>query len=130
VSILLLDTLTVLWALTEPDSLGSKARKIIESDSNILNISTASLWEIALKLSLGKLNLKISYGELVKEMVQVLGTKIVPIEIAHLEQLLELPFHHRDPFDRLLVVTALSIDCPILSRDKNFDRYAIRRLWD
>lgn len=126
----LLDTHTLLWALTNLDRLSPRVRKLIETDAKVLYLSTASLWEIVIKTSLKKLVLSVPLSDLVQEATQVLGVRIVAVDIPHLEKLLELPFRHRDPFDRLLVATALTLNCPIISRDKDFDRYPVKRVWN
>lgn len=125
----LLDTHTLLWALGNPQALGTKARKLIENESIMLLVSIASFWEIAIKLSLKKLSIKSDFSTLAKESVGELGVKLIPIELGQLEELIQLPYYHRDPFDRILIVTAKAIKCPLLTKDKHFDRYEIEKIW-
>ncbi len=89
----------------------------------------ASLWEIAIKLSTGKLSLDVSYAELAYEKPAAHGIAILPTHLQHLEIVTRLPFHHRDPFDRLLVAQCLAERMAILSNDTALDRYGVERLW-
>ena len=95
---ILLDTHTFLWYLQDSKELSSKAAEILEDPSNTLWLSIASLWEISIKLGLGKLSLQNSFSEL-EEMLQKLKIEVLPITFSDTERYINLPLHHRDPFD-------------------------------
>jgi PIN domain nuclease of toxin-antitoxin system len=126
---LLLDTHVFLWAVNDSPQLGSAARTLIENTENDLFLSVASLWEIAIKLSTGKLRLELPFLELATEKTEQYGVTLLAIAPSHLNLLTTLPFHHRDPFDRLLVAQCLAEGAPLLSRDGALDAYGITRLW-
>ncbi len=92
-------------------------------------LSMASLWEMAIKVSLGKLRLRQSFETLIPEQLQRNGIALLPLEIRHFFPLIHLPFHHRDPFDRLLASQAISEQISLLSADTAFDAYPVKRLW-
>jgi PIN domain nuclease of toxin-antitoxin system len=125
---ILLDTHTFLWYLEDSKQLSSKAAEIIEDPSNTLRLSIASLWEIAIKLGLGKLSLQNSFSEL-EEVLQQLKIEILPITFSDTECYLKLPLHHRDPFDRILVAQAINHSLVLVSRDVAFDAYDLQRVW-
>ncbi len=97
---LLLDTHSFLWFIDGDARLGPAARAAIEDESNEVLLRTASLWEMAIKVSLGKLGLDRPFDELIPEQIESLGIAILSIELSHLSRVVTLPFHHRDPFDR------------------------------
>jgi len=92
-------------------------------------LSVASLWERAIKISIGRLKLEISFPELVEHQVKGNAIELLPIRPAHLDTLATLPFHHRDPFDRLIVAQSLTEGIPVVSRDEALTSYPIHRLW-
>lgn len=92
-------------------------------------MSAASLWEIAIKVSLGKLGMSIAFEEAFPAQLDANEIRILPILPAHLQHVVSLPFHHRDPFDRLLAAQAIAEGLPFVSRDALFDAYGLRRLW-
>jgi PIN domain nuclease of toxin-antitoxin system len=97
---LLLDTHALLWFIGNDPQLGADARRNIKDAAHEKFVSAASLWEIALKLSLAKLKLPRPFSEVFPWQLEVNGFELLPISCAHLNQLAALPFHHRDPFDR------------------------------
>lgn len=125
----LLDTHAFLWFIGGDAKLSSFARAIIETNDTERFISIASLWEIAIKASRGRLTLKLPIPKMVAEHVEGNAIGLLPIEPAHLDTLMTLPFHHRDPFDRLLIAQAQSENLAILSQDSAFDAYPVIRLW-
>jgi PIN domain nuclease of toxin-antitoxin system len=125
---LLLDTHVFLWYLQGYPSLSLEARELLEATENNLYLSIVSFWEIAIKLGLGKLELEYSFQNL-PDVSRQLGIKILPISFEHTERYVDLPLHHRDPFDRMLVAQAIQHSYPLVSRDAMFDAYAIQRLW-
>ncbi|MBD1882483.1 type II toxin-antitoxin system VapC family toxin [Microcoleus vaginatus] len=125
---IILDTHTLLWYLEDSKNLSSKAAEIIEEPSNTLRVSIASLWEISIKLGLGKLSLQNSFSEL-EEVLKQLKIEVLPITFSDTECYLNLPLHHRDPFDRILVAQAINHSLVLVSRDVAFDAYDLQRLW-
>jgi len=126
---LLLDTHTFLWFIAGSDNLSQKARALIEDESNRVYLSAASLWEIAIKVSLGKLNLSEPFETFIPEQLDMNSVELLGISVSHASRVASLPFHHRDPFDRLLAAQALTEDIPILSADEVLDAYGVTRLW-
>lgn len=122
----LLDTHTFLWYLQDSKELSSKAAEVLEEASNALSLSIASLWEISIKLGLGKLTLQNSFSEL-EGVLQQLKIKVLPITFSDTECYLNLPLHHRDPFDRMLIAQAMNHSLVLISRDVAFDAYPIQR---
>ncbi len=104
-------------------------RSLIEDVANSKLVSVVSLWEIAIKNSLGKLPLAKPFGQLIPEQLQRNGFDVLGLTVAHTAKLVELPFHHRDPFDRMIVAQSLSDDLPLVSSDAALDAYGVHRLW-
>ena len=127
--ILLLDTHTLLWFLRDDPSLSASAKTFIEDGQNRKLVSVASCWEIAIKASLGKLELAEPARKLLEREIPENNLEILPITLVHATTVETLPLHHKDPFDRLLIAQALTEQIPVLSVDRNFDLYGIERLW-
>lgn len=125
----LLDTHSFLWFIEGAGQLSADARRWIEDGRNEAWISAAGLWEIAIKVGIGKLTLTEPFADLIPRELAINSIAILPLETRHLERLIELPFHHRDPFDRLLAAQALVEGIRIISGDTILDRYGVRRLW-
>lgn len=125
---LLLDTHVFLWFIMGSPNLSADARALIEDDANRKFISVASLWEIAIKSSIGKLTLSAPFDKLIPQQLSVNGFELLPIELAHLAAVTTLPFHHRDPFDRLLIAQATVEKMPIVTIDSAFEAYSVTRL--
>ena len=126
---ILLDTHAFLWFVMSSPELSPRARALIEDPENDLGLSVASAWEIAIKLSLGKLRLDDKIDTLIVRELESNALTWLCIELPELARVAELPFHHRDPFDRLLAAQCLTQNMPILSRDAAFDAYGVERLW-
>jgi PIN domain nuclease of toxin-antitoxin system len=126
---LLLDTHAFLWFVMGSTNISGKARALIENPANENLISLASLWEMAIKASLGKLILSSPFNELIPQQLSINGIGMLDIRIDHLSLVTRLPFHHRDPFDRLLIAQAITEQVPVVSVDAEFDYYGITRLW-
>jgi len=126
---LLLDTHAFLWFIGGDTALSPYARQLIEDRTNERLLSIASFWEMAIKASLGRLTLTLSFADLVAEHVHGNVIELFEILPPHLDVLTTLPFYHQDPFDRMLIAQSQAANMPILSRDSAFDDYAIRRLW-
>ncbi|MBC7796695.1 MAG: type II toxin-antitoxin system VapC family toxin [Pyrinomonadaceae bacterium] len=125
---LLLDTHTFLWFIAGDTNLSITAQDLINDAANIKFVSTASLWETAIKVSTGKLNLSASFDDLFPTQIESNGFELLQIKISHVSFISKLPFH-RDPFDRLLIAQAIEEKMEIVSIDKVFDNYSVSRLW-
>jgi PIN domain nuclease of toxin-antitoxin system len=119
----LLDTHALLWWLADDNQLGRRARELVEDPGNDVLISMVSLWEIAVKARIGKLQADI--GE-ITGAVQQEGFTLLDIAMTHLLTLAGLPMHHRDPFDHLLIAQAITEDATFISEDRNTARYPVR----
>ena len=124
----LLDTHALIWFLSGDNSLSSKAKKAIESSSSIIFVSIASIWEMAIKVSLDRLDLRMPFAKL-KTEIENNGFQILPITFDDIMVLNELPLHHRDPFDRLLISQAIANHFTIISKDKLFIAYKANLIW-
>ena len=125
---LLLDTHTFLWFIDDSPQLSQQGKALLEAD-NELWLSIASLWEITIKLRLGKLTVGMPIEVLMTEHLTRNAIDILPITVAHLIALSTLPLHHRDPFDRLLIVQAMVEQAHLVSADPAFDAYPVQRVW-
>lgn len=126
---LLLDTHAFLWFIGGNSNLSTKARQAIEKDNNQSFLSIASLWEVAIKVSIDKLNLQLSIPDLVTQQVDDNDIKILKIKPEHLEQVAKLDFHHKDPFDRLIIAQSLVENMTIITKDTKFLSYPVSILW-
>ena len=126
---LLLDTQSLLWFLLDDSRLSRKARESIIDIDVLIFVSPASLWEIAIKISLGKYALPIPYKAFWDEQLMTNNFKLLPISVSHTARVADLPFHHRDPFDRLIIAQSLEERIPLVSSDDMFDHYNVERVW-
>lgn len=126
---ILLDSHSFLWFITGDDRLSDRAKNLITDLSNPVLISVASLWEISIKTGLGKLELSRPFEEFIPEQRALNEIDQLPIELAHLAKRIDLPLHHRDPFDRLIIAQAMVEGLPIISRDAEFQSYSIEIIW-
>jgi PIN domain nuclease of toxin-antitoxin system len=124
----LLDTHALLWFIQGDPQLSNRARGIITTDSNQLHLSVASLWEMTIKLNIGKLTIGHTIDD-IYVLLKQLNIEVLPIAQSDLEQYLTLPLHHRDPFDRLLIAQAISQNLALVSADNAFGAYSIQQLW-
>jgi PIN domain nuclease of toxin-antitoxin system len=125
----LLDTHAVIWALEDPARLGSQAAITLRDKSNLILVSAVTIWELAIKVGLGKLTLNQPYRPWIERAINDLAATVLPITVEYSAAQSSLPLHHRDPFDRMLVAQALVEQIPIVSSDPTFDRYGISRVW-
>ena len=126
---LLLDTQALLWFLLDDRRLSAAAREGIAAEDSQVFISPASLWEIAIKISLGKYELSMPFVAFWEEQLSENEFTLLPISISHAAEVTKLPFHHRDPFDRLIIAQAIVQGIPVASSDEIFDRYGVERVW-
>jgi PIN domain nuclease of toxin-antitoxin system len=124
----LLDTHVLLWLIQGDPQLSVQARTIIADDTNQLNFSVVSIWEIAIKLNIGKLKIEHSIEDIYQLLAQ-LKIEILPIERLDLDRYLTLPLHHRDPFDRLIISQAIDRELILISADGAFEPYPVERIW-
>ena len=125
----LLDTHTLLWIVTDNKKLSAKAKRCFLNKKNGIYLSIASLWEMAIKISLDKLKINQSLSEFCKKHIIGCNIKILEIKVEHLTKLESLKYKHRDPFDRLLVCQSLVENMAIISKDKVFSKYSVKRIW-
>ena len=125
----LLDTHAFLWLITDEDRLSEKARQTFLDTENSLFFSAVSLWEICLKKSLAKISLKDGWFQTIQQELEINTIQWLPIEMTHCAEVTELPFYHRDPFDRMLIAQAIVEEMKLLSRDSPLSNYAIELIW-
>lgn len=125
----LLDTHTLLWSFISPSSISSEAREILAEKSVEVLVSSASAWEIATKVRLGKLPEAEELERRFVEALEEVGYKLVAIDADTALRAGRLVANHGDPFDRILAAQALALDIPILSKDPQLDLFGVRRLW-
>lgn len=125
---LLVDTHAMLWFVSGDDRLSIKARQTIETDDCTCYISMASWWEMAIKCSLGKLQLSKPIDAFMTDRTEE-GFRVLAIDTQHLAPVVHLPFHHRDPIDRLIIAQAICEKIPICTADPHFTAYDIPIIW-
>jgi PIN domain nuclease of toxin-antitoxin system len=126
---LLLDTHAFLWFITTDANLSATAKSLISDPGNEILISPASYWETAIKVSIGKYPLSVPFETFITQGINGNRFRILAIEPGHAAVLTTLPFHHRDPFDRMLVAQAQVERISLVSNDAILDLYGINRLW-
>lgn len=124
----LLDTQILLWIFGESDNLTATATQIIKDQNNSLCVSKVSFWEAAIKVNIGKLTLPFELDVLVQETLSN-NIEIIEIEMSHILKHVNIPLHHRDPFDRLIISQAMVEELPVISSDDKFSLYDIKRVW-
>ncbi len=124
----LLDTHTLLWMQDDNKNLSPLAKRILSDEDSELYISVASFWEITIKLSLVKLELGYTINDLINAC-SISNISIIPIEIAFLNELLILPSFHKDPFDRIIASTAISMNLSIITLDEYLNQYDLNIVW-
>jgi PIN domain nuclease of toxin-antitoxin system len=125
----LLDAHALLWFLAGSTQLSAKALACIQDTTNTVFVSPSTLWEIGIKDSLGKLSLPLPFDHLFPDRLDASNILILPILVQHLHLHRRLPFHHNDPFDRLLIAQGLVEDLTLVSCDSEFAAYGVRLLW-
>ncbi|MEO1217820.1 MAG: type II toxin-antitoxin system VapC family toxin [Bacteroidota bacterium] len=123
-----MDTHVLVWYLAGDKQLSEKALELIEDSSNEIRISLASYWEMSIKINLNKLKLPLPLEDLISlaKEKQILTENITEGQIL---KLADLAYHHKDPFDQLIVVQGMLLNCPVISADKKLDAYEINRIW-
>ncbi|MEL7227846.1 MAG: type II toxin-antitoxin system VapC family toxin [Cyanobacteria bacterium P01_D01_bin.36] len=121
---LLIDTHILLWFINNDPQLNQETKALLQSDTDVA-VSIASLWEISIKVSIGKLTLPDSVENLFPQQLKLNQIDILPIKVTHLQAVSVLPFHHKDPFDRLIIAQALVEKIGLVSVDKVFEAYGV-----
>jgi PIN domain nuclease of toxin-antitoxin system len=123
----LIDTHVLLWGLQNEEKLSRRVQTLLpESD---LWISVASLWEIITKVQVGRLNLPLPVGDYLSAKLKANGVLVLHITFDHVKRVEELPLHHRDPFDRMLIAQSIEENLPIITADPVFKRYTVQVIW-
>ena len=125
----LLDTHTFLWFINNDPALSSTARETIENPVHTIYLSIASIWEMAIKVSLGKLSMPTPFIDFITNQLKSNTMTILAIKTEHISNIIALPFHHRDPFDRLIIAQAQHEGFTIIGNDSAFDAYGVQRIW-
>jgi PIN domain nuclease of toxin-antitoxin system len=126
---ILLDTHTLLWAGSAPAKLTAQARSVIESFSTEVLVSAASAWEIATKVRIGKLPQAAAFSAELPRRLELLGFHPLAVTMEHALRAGQLPGSHKDPFDRMLIAQAQAENLVLISNERVFDAYGIRRIW-
>jgi PIN domain nuclease of toxin-antitoxin system len=125
----LIDTHVLIWWTGETNQLSPLVQDMLADQQTEPVLSMASIWEMQIKISLGKLSLQMDLPTLVETEMSRNRFTLLPIELKHIYKLDDLPLHHKDPFDRLLIAQSMLEKMPIISIDEKFDAYGVQRLW-
>lgn len=123
---LLLDTQVFIWWADQPEKLSPAALSALEDEANELLLSVASVWEMQIKIQLGRLKLSLPLKELVKNQQETNNLTVSSVTLTHVLALDALPFHHKDPFDRLLIAQSIEEDLTLVSADSQFSAYSVK----
>jgi PIN domain nuclease of toxin-antitoxin system len=127
---ILVDTHALIWFAEGDPRLSAESRRLLDDPTgNDLLVSVVSCWEIAVKVSIGKLGVHPSYARFIRTTLRGGGFRLLPVRLKHTVVVASLPLHHRDPFDRMLIAQAISENIPVVSADPAFDAYSIVRVW-
>ena len=124
----ILDTHTLIWFMNGDTNIPANTVDKIKNKNNDCYISIASLWEIAIKISVGKLTLDRPFNDIIPFLIEY-NIEILQINFEHLQKLLTLELIHRDPFDRIIIAQAITQNLTAISRDKNFKFYPVNCIW-
>ena len=125
---LLLDTHTFIWWADQPEKLSPDALSALEDEANELLLSVASVWEMQIKIQLGKLKLSLPLKELIKNQQEANDLTVSPVTLTHVLAVDALPYHHKDPFDRLLIAQSIAEGLTIVTADSQFSAYSVKLL--
>jgi PIN domain nuclease of toxin-antitoxin system len=126
----LIDTHIFIWYIQNSERLPSSVATYINDGRNDIFLSIASVWEMAIKQSTGKLNLGFPFASFIAEQMSINSMELLPLRLDHLEVITTIPFHHRDPFDRILIAQAIQEDIVIISADSIFSSYPVQIIWE
>ena len=125
---LLLDTHIFIWWADQPEKLSNAVLSALEDEANELLLSVASVWEMQIKIQLGKLKLRLPLKALVKNQQETNNLTVLPVTLTHVLAVGDLPFHHKDPFDRLLIAQSIQEDLTLVTADSQFSAYSVKLL--
>ncbi|MCY3977867.1 MAG: type II toxin-antitoxin system VapC family toxin [Chloroflexi bacterium] len=125
----LLDTSAFFWYVSDHQRLSSVAAERMKDPPSIFHLSLVSIWEVAIKFNMGKLDLPLPFDEFVDKTIHSYSLRLLNIQIPHLRRVARMPLHHRDPFDRLLIAQSQVENIPVITSDAAFDSYEIQRVW-
>ena len=125
----LLDTNAFLWFISGSDRLSQNARNIMVDFNNDLVLSTESLWEMAIKTSIGKLELLDSFDRLIPVQLEKHAIDVLSIRLDHISKIIDLELYHRDPFDRLIIAQGITEQIPVITSDAMFAKYPVKVIW-
>ena len=126
---ILLDTQVLLWSISGDRQLSEQGRSVFLEPKNNLYFSMAGYWEIAIKVSIGKLELDNQWPGIIDKEMRSNFIKFIPVTQKHCNLLSKLPFHHRDPFDRMLIAQAKTEQMTLLSADRQLEKYGVEIIW-
>jgi PIN domain nuclease of toxin-antitoxin system len=125
----LIDTHVFIWWTSDVKKLSSRVCDLLLDPSTEAILSMVSIWEMQIKVSLGKLQFRTALSELVDDEINRNRIELLPLSLSHIYALSNLPNHHRDLFDRILIAQSMDEDLQILSIDEKFDAYGVKHLW-
>jgi PIN domain nuclease of toxin-antitoxin system len=125
---LLLDTHIFIWWADQPEKLSNAVLSALEDEANELLLSVASVWEMQIKIQLGKLKVRLPLKELVKNQQETNDLTVSPVTLTHVLAVGDLPFHHKDPFERLLIAQSTQEDLTLVTADSQFSAYSVKLL--
>lgn len=125
----LLDTVVWMWSIGTVEKISKEGQAILEDGSEEIYLSAITSWELSIKMRLGKLQLPASPARCVPGFMAKQGLRSLPITHIHAAKVYDLPLHHADPFDRLLIAQALTEETAILTADRVFEKYPIQMVW-
>ena len=126
---LLLDTHTFIWADTEREKLSPRVADVLQDERSQVFLSVVSVWEMQIKVQLGKMTLRTDLATLVRQQLSQSRLQLLPVLLPHVLAVGQLPMHHKDPFDRLLIAQALHEKLTLLSADATVQRYPVQTVW-
>lgn len=118
----------LIWAWQEPEKLSRRAREVVEDTNQTIYFSPTNIWEVALKMSRGKLRLETTINDFIEAQFED-HLELLPIRLSHIVHIASLPWHHRDPFDRMLIAQAMEEDLQLITADARFAAYPVSTLW-
>lgn len=121
----LLDTHILLWWIFNDSRLSKKSKRFLSQEDSQWVLSMVSLWEVVIKVSLGKLRLGMDFPNFVTKFIEGSKLELLPLKFSHLTRYISLPFHHRDPFDRMLIAQCQTEEIPLLTQDESFQAYRL-----
>ena len=127
---LLLDTHTFMWWHSEPEYIPKNTLILLQDPDNEVILSVVSLWEMQIKIQLGKLNLRDDLELMLKIQQEQNHISLISVTLPHILELKNLPLHHKDPFDRILIAQAINYKLAIVGCDIAFDAYSVQRIWE